>query len=210
MTKDLNIDLVNFHRYERYEGKNLSDALGSLLKRKMRSGALQNRIFGSKQEYMMRMLEEIDDDTNLEDLVFDSRNEAFTWLQMCMQKTDQDDFSKKFKRIEMIWVTKEEIPVNLVQEKAVRKIPNVKSFNMGTSIAGTSGVLMRDNSCTCDECQSGNVLRCKSEKNGTYKKFIVQKNEATATASDESEEESADEEFDYDSAIDDLSSGLRF
>ena len=40
MPEDLGIYLINFHRYERYEGKNLSDALGSLLKRKMRSGAL--------------------------------------------------------------------------------------------------------------------------------------------------------------------------
>ena len=136
MPKDLNIQLLNFHRYERSEGKNLSDALGSLLKRKMRSGALQNRIFGSKEDYMIRMLVEIHDDTNLDDLVFDSKMEAFTWLQMCMHKTDGDDFSKRFKRIEMVWVNEEEIPVNLVLEKDVRKIPTVKSFNLGTSIAG--------------------------------------------------------------------------
>ena len=48
MPDDLQIPLINFHRYERYEGKNLSDALGSLLKRRMRSGALENKIVGSR------------------------------------------------------------------------------------------------------------------------------------------------------------------
>ena len=71
MHEDLGIYLIDFHRYEYNKGKNLLDALGSLLKRKMRSGALQNRVFGSKQDYMQRMFDEIEDDTNLEDLAFD-------------------------------------------------------------------------------------------------------------------------------------------
>ena len=39
MPEDLDVELINFHMYERYEGKNWSDALSSLLKRRMRSGA---------------------------------------------------------------------------------------------------------------------------------------------------------------------------
>ena len=99
MQEDLGIYLINFHRYERYEGKNLSDALGSLLKREMRSGALQNRVFGSKQDYMQRMLDEIEDDTDLEDLVFDSKEDAFTWLKMCMKKTKAATSQKDLNRL---------------------------------------------------------------------------------------------------------------
>ena len=181
MPEDLGIYLINFHRYERYEGKNLSDALGSLLKRKMRSGALQNRVFGSKQDYMQRMLYEIEDDTDLEDLVFDSKEDAFTWLKMCMKKPEDSDFSKRFKQIEMVWVDKVEMPVDLVVEKEVKKIPQIKSFNMGTSIAWKSGVMMRDNSCVCKECQAGNVLDCTDEKNGSYISFDLRKGNKNRT-----------------------------
>ena len=46
----------------------------------------------------------------------------------------------------MNWVDKTEIPVDLAVKKEVKKITLVKSFNMRTSIAGKSGVFMRDNS----------------------------------------------------------------
>ena len=136
MPEDLGIYLINFHRYERYEGKNLSDALGSLLKRKMRSGALQNRVFGSKQDYMQRMLDEIEDDTDLEDLVFDSKEDAFTWLKMCMKNPEDSDFSKRFKQIEMVWVDREEIPVDLVVEKEVKMIPKSNPSTWGLQLHG--------------------------------------------------------------------------
>ena len=40
MPEDLGICQINCHHYERYEGKNFSDALGSLLMRKIRSSLL--------------------------------------------------------------------------------------------------------------------------------------------------------------------------
>ena len=42
----------------------------------------------------------------------------------------------------MAWVDKIEIPVDLVVEKQVKKIPQVKSFNMGTSIAKIIAILV--------------------------------------------------------------------
>ena len=47
MPKKLDISIVNFHRYERYEGENFSDALGSLVKRRMRTATLQNKVQGN-------------------------------------------------------------------------------------------------------------------------------------------------------------------
>ena len=178
----LNIPLINFHRYERYEGKNLSDALGSILKRKMRSGALQNRVFGSKEDYMQRMLDEIDDDTDLDDIAFNSHADAFSWLKAAMSKGNDSDFSKKFKKIEMIWINKDEIPQNLVVEKEVKKIPKVKSFNTGTSLAGKSEVMVRDNSCVCEKCLAGHVLECTTKKNGTYFTFNMVKQSVKSVA----------------------------
>ena len=35
---------INFHRYERYEGKNMSDALGSMVKRRCKDSALRKKI----------------------------------------------------------------------------------------------------------------------------------------------------------------------
>ena len=108
MPTDLDIPNVNFHRYEPYEGKNFSDVIGSILKWKMRSGALQNIVFGNNEESMQQILQEIDDDTDLDDLVFESEQNAFEWLKMCMDKSDEDNFSKSFKQIEMFWIPKED------------------------------------------------------------------------------------------------------
>ena len=75
------IPLVTFERYECYEGKNMSDALGSIVKRKMRSGALQNNLFDSDD-----LLCDINDECDVEDLVFGSHFEAFEWIKMVMSK----------------------------------------------------------------------------------------------------------------------------
>ena len=101
--------------------------LGSLLKCKMRSGALEGRIFGSKDEYMKGMLEEIEDDTNIEDLVFENKDDAFCWLKSCIEKAN-DRYSRKFISIELIWVADEAIPRNLVNEKRCSKIKGIKNI----------------------------------------------------------------------------------
>ena len=72
MPEDLQIPVVNFHRYEHYEGKNFSDALGSLVKRKMRTAALQNTISGNDVNDIESILEEADDDCDLDELVFET------------------------------------------------------------------------------------------------------------------------------------------
>ena len=72
MPKKYNISLVNQHRYEAYEGKNFSDALGSLLKRRMRTCALQNKVFKDDDVSNASLLDDIEDDIDLEDLVFES------------------------------------------------------------------------------------------------------------------------------------------
>lgn len=158
------------------------------------------------------MMDEIDDDTDLEDIAFNSKDETFSWLKAAMDKGDEGDFSKKFKRIDMIWVNKEEIPSKLVVENEVRKIPKVKSFNTGTSIAGKGEVMVRDNSCVCERCLSGEVLECDAKKNGTYSCFdLVNKSirsnqKGKIEGTDESEDEVSDEEeLEYHSEIDDLS-----
>ena len=118
---------------------------------------------------MQQILDEIDD-TDLDDLVFESEQNAFEWLQMCMDKSDEDNFSKSFKRTEMFWIPKEEIPVNAVHEKECRKVPNVKSYNMAMPTIDTLGVYVRDSPCyDCENCLQGNM-------NGKWLHHIVQKN----------------------------------
>ena len=81
---------------------------------------MQNRIYGCRDDYMKRMLE-IDDDTDLHDLVFQTKPELFELYQLCMTKVDGDDFSKHFKQIEMLWVSDNEIPENQVIEANIKK-----------------------------------------------------------------------------------------
>ena len=158
---------------------------------------------------MEKMLEEVHDETDLEDLVFDDKMEAFSWLQACMHKRDEGKFSKKFENIELLWVDKEEIPMNLVEEKEVRKIPSLKTYNLATSMKGKTGVYMRDNSCVCHGCLKGDMLNCKSLQNGEYKHFNLSKRrrvEATLDLQGDScddSDEDEDEEFDYSSGEDD-------
>ena len=65
MPNELDIPVCNMHRYERYEGKNFSDALGSILKRKMRSSALQNKVQGSDENGIREILDEVSHDCDL-------------------------------------------------------------------------------------------------------------------------------------------------
>ena len=62
----------------------------------------------------IQILEEVDDDTDLDDLVFENELNAFGWLKMCMDKCDEDSFSKSFKQIELFCIPKEEVPANVV------------------------------------------------------------------------------------------------
>ena len=104
-----------------------------------------------------------------------SKEDAFTWLKECIEKDDDSNFSKRFKQIEMVWVHNIEIPVDLVVETKVKKIPKVKPFNMATSIAEKFGVFMHDNSCICKKCQAGNVPCCNDDKNDFYISFDLRK-----------------------------------
>ena len=178
--------------------------LGSLLKCKMRSGALEGRIFGSKDEYMKRMLEEIDDDTNLEDLVFENKDDAFCWLKSCIEKAN-DRYSRKFISIELIWVADEAIPRNLVNEKRCSKIKGIKKYNSAAAVEGKVGVFVRDTSCAdCPNCMKGNVLDCsQNNRNGEWQHHVIDREAVNDVnfSDDDSDEEI--EEFVYDSAIDD-------
>ena len=210
MPTDLDIPNIKFHRYEPYEGKNFSDALGSILKQKMRSEALQNKVFGNNEESMQQILDEIDDDTELDDLVFGSEQNAFELLQMCMDKSDEDNFSNSFKRNEMFWIPLEETPVNVVHEKECRKVPKVKSYNMAMATIDTLGVYVRDSYCyDCENCLQGNVMSCTSQKNGKWLHHIVQKNiyitqKIGNTVENDEGDETDEEEFTYDSEEDDV------
>ena len=101
MPENLNISVVNFHRYERYEGKNFSDALGSLVKRRMRTAALQNKVHGNDVADLDDILNEAEDECEFEDLVFENHTQAFNWIRMCMTKSGEDRFSGQFKQIEL-------------------------------------------------------------------------------------------------------------
>ena len=54
------IPLINFHRYERYEGKNMSDALGSMVKRKSNDSALRQRLRSLDEEEIEGVLENLE------------------------------------------------------------------------------------------------------------------------------------------------------
>ena len=61
---------------------------------------------------------------------------------MCMQEKDNDEFLKKVKQTEMLWIDIGKIPANLVLENNFRIISKGKSYNLGTSVSGTTGVYM--------------------------------------------------------------------
>ena len=199
MPLKFNIPLVTEHRYESYEGKNFSDALGSLLKQNMREGALQNKTVGKDEQSIISLLDDIDDDTDLDDLVFQDQYQAFEWLQMVMSKAAQSNFSKSFKQIKLFWIPKEEIPSNLVQEKDCKKVSKVKTFNTATASINQTGVHVRDSTCyDCDHCLQGNLLSCKSKNNGEWKHYVIAKdkqNTKKPTHNIDNDIDSRNEEF---------------
>ena len=206
----LDVDTVSFHRYEPYEGKNFSDALGSILKRKMRQGALENKKYGNGEEGMLQILEEADDNTDMEDLVFEDVDGAFEWLEMVMEKPDDDKFSKSFNKIVLFWVPKEEIPKDMVDKSVCHKIPGIKNYNMAMALKSKPGVYVRDTSCyNCENCKRGDMLSCVSVVHGAWKNYQIAKavrdNENLEVSDDEltdeedfvsCDEDSSDEESD--------------
>ena len=174
MPKNLDISVVNFHRYERYEGKNFSDALGSLVKRRMRTAALQNRVHGNDVADFENILNEAEDECEFEDLVFDSHIQAFNWIKMCMSKSQEDRFSQQFKQIKLFWVPDEEIPKNVLIKNECRRIPKIKSFNTATALKQNLGVYVRDTTCSnCENCSQGNMLDCTSKVNGDWQHHVI-------------------------------------
>ena len=77
-------------------GKKKSDALGSLIKRKMRQSALQNKVSGNDVDGLQMVLGDLESECDLDDLVFESQLQAFEWIKMCMKKKDDNNFSEKF------------------------------------------------------------------------------------------------------------------
>lgn len=92
-----------------------------------------------------------------------------------MERDNDSSFSKKFTLIEKVWVGKIEIPVDLVVEKEVKKITQVKSFNMERlrllgnleSSCVTIFVLVK----------AGNVPCCTDRQNGSYINSGIRKGE---------------------------------
>ena len=46
---------------------------------------------------MLQILEEVEGNKDLDDLVIESKLNTFEWLEMCMDKSNEDSFSKNFK-----------------------------------------------------------------------------------------------------------------
>ena len=86
------------------------------------------------------MLEEIDNDINLEDLVFENKDDAFRSLKSCIEKAD-DWYSKKFISIELIWVANEEIPRNLVNKRRCLKIKGTRNLILQQLLKAKLGTL---------------------------------------------------------------------
>ena len=199
------VPLVSFHRYERYEGKNMSDALGSLVKRKATDGALRQQV--NSADNLSDILDDITDDTSTEDLVFESHEQAFEWLKSIVEK-NECKFSKKFDRIELFWVPDDEIPKDVLDKKKTKKIPQVKSYNCVTATSEEPGfAYVKDSSCNaCDHCQEGKLLQCTNPAKGRYLKRLITKPDRSApkrverenwSSESESEDDDTDVEFDY-------------
>ena len=173
MPGKLQIPLVEFQRLERYEGENMSDALGSLLKRKMRTGALQSR------KYDDNIMDEINESIEPEDLVFEDHSAAFAWIDKCFRKKDNADtnFSKNFKSIDLLWIDDNSIPKNLIREKDCRKVKSLKKYNSAISFIDKPGIYLRDSTCSfCENCANGNVLECtECNRNGHFVHHVVDK-----------------------------------
>ena len=84
-----------------------------------------------------------------------------------MTESGDDNFSRKFKHIELFRVRDKEIPKDVLIKKECRKIPKIKSFNTATAIRREYGVYFRDTTCSsCENCLQGNMLNCTSDENG--------------------------------------------
>ena len=168
------MSVVNFHRYERYEEKNFSDVLGSLVKKRMRTAALQNKVHGNDVADFQNILKEAEDECEFEDLVFENHIQAFNSIKMCMSKSRDDRFSWRFKQIKLFWVPDEEIPKNVLIKKECRRIPKIKLFNTATALKQNLGVYVRDTTCSnCENCSPGNMLDCASKVNGDWQHSVI-------------------------------------
>ena len=92
-----------------------------------------------------------------------------------MQNTNDNVFLKKIKQVEMLWTDIGKIPANLVLENDVRKISKVKSYNLGTSVAGKIVVYTSDNFCVCNKCRAEKFLTAQLNKT-VQTKFLISKN----------------------------------
>ena len=171
------VPLINFHRYERYEGKNMSDALGSMVKRRCNDSALRKKIHNiSEKEDLDEIMPDIESGVEGEELAFENHYNSFCWLKRMMEKSGDDKFSETFDKIELVWLPDEDIEKNLLTENKVRKIPKVKSYNCVTSSFGKQGVSIRDSSCNCELCQKGDVFSCVDSINcGVYCDQVITK-----------------------------------
>ena len=146
----------------------------------MKAGALQNKVYGPHQ--VAHLLQDAEDECDLEDLVFANHIDAFKWIHMCMEKPNDEDFSKAFRSVELFWVPDEVIPKKLVVEKECRKIPKVMSINCVAATQNQQGVFYRDSTCSfCSNCANGDVLICTGTlRNGEWRQYVIGKTKKLA------------------------------
>ena len=155
------LDSVMFSRYAASEGKNLSDAIGSFIKRICRAGVLRIKDTSKTDE---DMLNEVQDGVEADDVEFASYNEFCTWLQQLVENRSNKGFDK-FKSLTLKNVDNDDI-VQYISEEDVKKVKGLKTFHCFYTDGqqSTSTVNFRDSTCPCSFCLEAKYNECPNSK----------------------------------------------
>lgn len=138
-----------FNRYASGEGKNLSDAIGSMLKSAMRRGVLKKRNMINDDNLEMGV--------ELGDIEFDTYAGFMDWFKNLIPKT-----TLKFKRFLVV-----EVDTGLISEKKdlvvegdVTKMVGMKKMHCTLYNAQSRKLYFRQSTCSCYSCNAAMYEEC--------------------------------------------------
>ena len=191
-----NLERVVFNWYAPSEGKNLSDAIGGIIKNVMRRGIMMRKnTFSDKIELDIDNLGLIE----VEEEEFETYENFFNWLNTQIRNREIG-IGAKFKTFDLISLKEEDINKSFkVDENLVQKIPNLKLYHCFVAL-GEANLMFRLSTCTCPKCQNGKYNECDRDKiHGVWVKHsITKQGEVSTKANVTSYDSDYDDELQYD------------
>ena len=158
-----------YSRYAASEGKNLSHAIGSILKRVIRNKIL--KLKGNEENVIEMGIE-------LEDTQFRNYKDFFDWLKAQVALQEIDGFNK-FKSFTVIDVNEPEFG-HVIKENDIKKIVGLMKFHcmFVDNDMDSKEVMFRLATCDCNTCLLGNYRNCReSDVFGPWVRHNIQKME---------------------------------